>query len=179
MALSPQANPPPLRLAERGTRLLAASIDELILLALSLPMIFGALPGLSAMAEGGADLQELDVSQVVNAMLRGPGTLITAVALIAWCVITAWLVARNGQTIGKRMLGIKVVRTNGSTASLARILLLRNVVNGLPMLLPTLGLLYQLVDPLFIFQPSRKCLHDLIADTIVIQCEPGPRRSGS
>jgi uncharacterized RDD family membrane protein YckC len=106
----------------------------------------------------------------VRAMLGGPGTIVTVVALIAWCVITAWLVAANGQSIGKRIVGIKVVRTDGSRASFARIFLLRNVVNGLPNLLPYAGWLYQLVDPLLIYQESRQCLHDRIADTIVVRC---------
>jgi uncharacterized RDD family membrane protein YckC len=157
-------------LAERGARLLAASIDELILLAISLPMVFGALPALIAMVSGGTDPELIDTSVVLRAMVGGPGTIITVIALIAWCVITAWLVATNGQSIGKRIVGIKVVRTDGSRASFARIFFLRNVVNALPNLLPYVGWLYQLVDPLLIYQDSRQCLHDRIADTIVIRC---------
>jgi uncharacterized RDD family membrane protein YckC len=163
-------------LAERGTRLLAASIDELILLALVLPMIIGAVPAMTALVGGvgttaGADLGSIDTSEVLRAMIAGPGAMISVVALIAWSVITGWLVATNGQSIGKRLVGIKVVRTDGSRASFARIFLLRNVVNGLPNLLPYAGWLYQLIDPLLIYQNSRQCLHDRIADTIVVRCE--------
>jgi uncharacterized RDD family membrane protein YckC len=157
-------------LAERGTRLLAASIDELILLGIFLPMVFGAVPTIITLVSGGTDPELIDTSDVLRAMVGGPGTIVTVVALIAWCVITAWLVAANGQSIGKRMVGIKVVRTDGSPASFARIFLLRNVVNGLPNLLPYVGWLYQLVDPLLIYQDSRQCLHDRIADTIVVRC---------
>jgi uncharacterized RDD family membrane protein YckC len=63
------------------------------------------------------------------------------------------------------MLGIKVVRTDGSPASLGRIFWLRNVVNGLMGLLP----LYQFIDWLFIFGESRQCLHDKLADTMVVK----------
>jgi uncharacterized RDD family membrane protein YckC len=157
-------------LAERGTRLLAASIDELILLGIALPMVFGAVPALITLVSGGTDPQLLDTSDILHAMLAGRGTIITVVALIAWCIVTAWFVAANGQSIGKRLVGIKVVRTDGSPASFARIFLLRNVVNGLPNLLPYIGWLYQLVDPLLIYQDSRQCLHDRIADTIVVRC---------
>ena len=160
-------------LAERGSRLLAATLDELILLAVSLPMIIGAMPAMVALVGGAvggeADLESLDTMSVLRAMVGGPGTSITVLALIAWCVITAWLVATNGQSIGKRLVGIKVVRTDGSRASFARIFLLRNVVNGLPNLLPYVGWLYQLIDPLLIYQESRQCLHDKIADTIVVR----------
>ena len=160
-------------LAERGARLLAASIDELLLLALFLPMVFGAVPTIVAMVSGGTDPEMIDTSQVLRAMIGGPGTIATVVALIAWCVITAWLVTANGQSIGKRLVGIKVVRTDGARASFARIFLLRNVVNALPNLLPYVGWLYQLVDPLLIYQDSRQCLHDRIADTVVVRCASG------
>jgi uncharacterized RDD family membrane protein YckC len=156
-------------LAERGARLLAATLDELILLAISLPMIIGAMPAMVALVGGEADVESLDTMSVLRTMVRGPGTIITVLALIAWCVMTAWLVATNGQSIGKRLVGIKVVRTDGSRASFARIFLLRNVVNGLPNLLPYVGWLYQLIDPLLIYQESRQCLHDKIADTIVVR----------
>jgi len=150
--------------------LLAASIDELIVLGAFLPMLFGAVPALVELASGATDPLLIDTGDIVSAMLRGPGIAITVVALLIWCVITAWLVATNGQSIGKRLVGIKVVRTDGSRASFARIFLLRNVVNGLPNLLPYVGWLYQLADPLLIYQDSRRCIHDLIADTTVVRC---------
>src|SRR5215813_4178295 len=145
-------------------------------------MVFGAVPALVALL-GQTGLPALDsaeslegalgalsVRAVLHAMLGNPGTIITVLALIAWCAITAWLVATNGQSIGKRVVGIKIVRKDGSRASFARIFLLRNLVNTLPNLLPYVGLLYQLIDPLLIYQQSRQCIHDKLADTIVVRC---------
>jgi uncharacterized RDD family membrane protein YckC len=167
-------------LADRGARLLAASIDDLIMLAISLPMIFGSLPNLIALVSGRPDPESIDTSDVIHAMLGGRGTIITVVAFIAWSEVTAWLVAANGQSMGKRLVGIKVVRTDGSKASFARILLLRNVVNELPsLLLPYVGWLYQLVDPLLIYQDSHQCLHDKIADTVVVRCTNDDRRASN
>jgi uncharacterized RDD family membrane protein YckC len=169
-------------LAERGTRLLAASIDELLLLGIALPMIAGAVPVIMD-GVGRADTQALgsmdslvgvvDPQDVLRGMTTGLGFIISIVALIAWCVVTVWLVSTNGQSIGKRICGIKVVRKDGSRASFARIFLLRNVVNTLPMLLPFgVGWIYQLVDPLLIYQDSRQCVHDKLADTVVVRCTP-------
>ena len=60
------------------------------------------------------------------------------------------LVYRNAQTIGKKLVGIKVARTDGSRASLARIFWLRNVVNQLVTMVlafvPFVGGFYPLVD---------------------------------
>jgi uncharacterized RDD family membrane protein YckC len=165
-------------LAERGARLLAASIDELIVLGACLPVLIGPVRLISAMVATSLTGELVDTSNVssdiVNAMLQGPGIIVTVIALLAWCVITAWLVSANGQSIGKRLVKIKVVRTDGSPASFGRIFLLRNVVSSLPCLLPYLGLIYLLADPLLIYQDSRRCIHDLIADTKVVRCVSKP-----
>jgi uncharacterized RDD family membrane protein YckC len=88
---------------------------------------------------------------------------------LALLAITIVLVYRNGQTIGKKLLGIKVARTDGSRASLARIFWLRNVVNAVITVVPFLGPLYSFVDACMIFGEQRRCCHDYIADTIVIR----------
>ena len=67
--------------------------------------------------------------------------------------------------MAKRMLEIRVVRSDGSQASLGRIFWLRNVVNCLLGIIP----LYSIIDLLFIFGERRQCIHDLIADTIVVK----------
>jgi uncharacterized RDD family membrane protein YckC len=79
------------------------------------------------------------------------------------------LLARNGQTIGKKLLGIKVVRVDGSPVSLVRVFFVRYVCNTFLTLIPLFGSLYSLVDCLMIFGESRRTVHDRIADTIVIQ----------
>jgi len=79
------------------------------------------------------------------------------------------LLARNGQTIGKKLLGIKVVRVDGSPVSLYRVFFLRYVCNTILTLVPFFGSLYSVVDSLMIFSESRRTVHDRIADTIVIK----------
>ncbi|HKE85192.1 MAG TPA: RDD family protein [Vicinamibacterales bacterium] len=82
-----------------------------------------------------------------------------------WLWLTIRNMKRNGQSIAKKMLGIKVVRTDGSSASLGRLIWLRNVLNQILGIIPPYGI----VDVLFIFGEARQCLHDKIADTIVIK----------
>jgi uncharacterized RDD family membrane protein YckC len=169
-------------LAERGARLLAASIDQLVLLVLTVPMLLGAIPTQAELAplERDPELSGIGqlAGQIVSDMFTGIGFKITVLALLAWAVVMAWLVATRSQSIGKYMVGIKVVRTDGSPASFARIFLLRNVVSFLPSFLPYVGWLYLFfIDPLLIYQESRRCIHDLIADTIVIRCVSKPQGS--
>jgi uncharacterized RDD family membrane protein YckC len=100
-----------------------------------------------------------------QSMPRGVAGMLSLVGFIAWIWLTILFVSRNGQSIGKKMLGIKVVRSDGSRASLGRIFWLRNAVNTVLAFVP----LYGLVDILLIFGEARQCVHDKIADTIVIK----------
>jgi uncharacterized RDD family membrane protein YckC len=84
-------------------------------------------------------------------------------------ILHGWLLHTRGQTIAKALFKIKVVRSDGSKASLLRLAGLRYFATSLLALVPLIGWLYALVDALMIFRDSRKCLHDNIADTIVVR----------
>jgi uncharacterized RDD family membrane protein YckC len=141
-------------LAGRGVRLLAAILDGFI------ASLMITVPGLIvALATRAFEQTENDLSVWQLPLF------LCGVGLVAWAWITTLLVARYGQTIAKRMLEIRVVRSDGSQASLGRIFWLRNVVNGLLGVIP----FYDIIDPLFIFGERCQCIHDLIADTIVVK----------
>lgn len=143
--------------ADRVLRLGAAILDGIVLGC----MVY--IPGVVVLA--GAGRLGGDTPTAGSELLMGFGAFLMLVGGIAWIWLTILFVARNGQTIAKKMVGIKVVRSDGSPASLGRIFWLRNVVNGLLRIIP----LYGLIDILFIFGEQRQCLHDKIADTIVVK----------
>ncbi len=97
-----------------------------------------------------------------------------ALAWIGVALFDLLLLARYGQTIGKRALRIRIVRNDGTQAGLTRLVLLRIGVMGLIGLVPIVGTLVQLADPLVIFGQQRRCLHDFIADTKVVVMRPDP-----
>lgn len=76
---------------------------------------------------------------------------------------------KYGQTIGKRLVGIKVVQTNGLRCELWRFIFLRGLPIGILSNIPLFGALVGIVDTLMIFGQEQRCLHDLIANTIVVQ----------
>ena len=144
--------------AERGTRLAASILDSLILGAMVYAPIF------AGMFVGGLTGTGPDTRLNFNgAMLTGIG--IGLIGFIAWCWLTIVFVLRNGQSMAKKLLHIKVLRSNGSPVSLGRLFWLRNAANAALSIIP----LYGLVDVLFIFGEQRQCLHDKIADTIVVK----------
>jgi uncharacterized RDD family membrane protein YckC len=143
--------------ADRGTRLGATMLDGIIFAVMVYaPFTMAAMAGGAAGGvTGGGTARAILVVCVVVAL----------VGVIAWCWLTIKYVKRNGQSIAKKLLAVKVVRTDGSAVSLGRVFWLRNIVNGLISIVP----LYGLVDALFIFGESRQCLHDKIADTVVVK----------
>jgi uncharacterized RDD family membrane protein YckC len=88
--------------------------------------------------------------------------------IIGVVAVNVWLLNRNGQTIGKYSFDIKIVRTDGDPAGLARLIFLRGLPQWIVGSLPFVNLL-SLVDVLFIFRADRRCVHDLIADTMVVK----------
>jgi uncharacterized RDD family membrane protein YckC len=153
-------------LAGRGTRLGAVVLDTIISALLIDTPFFVALM-VTWGPSGYRRLPGLSIGEMLSAGSLALAAMLAG--LIAWTWITVVLVRRNGQTIGKKMLGIKVTRADGSKASLGRIFWLRNVVNAVLTLIPFLGFIYLLVDTLMIFGESRQCIHDRIADTIVVR----------
>lgn len=89
--------------------------------------------------------------------------------MLAFLALQAWLLQARRQTLGKVAMGIRIVRGDGSEASVGRLVGLRLLPMYLVGLLPIVGPLLSLIDSLLIFRESRRCLHDEIADTVVVR----------
>ena len=89
--------------------------------------------------------------------------------LIIFMAINSYLLVTKGQTLGKWMLGIRIVdaASNGAATAL-KLLGLRYVLVMLVQAIPMIGQLLGLIDALFIFRGDRRCVHDLIAGTKVV-----------
>ena len=147
--------------ADRSTRLAAAMVDWVV----SSIMITGPLLVGAGMA-GAFNLYNAQSNPLAFFMtLIATGGLFALAGLAVWGTITFVLVKRNGQTIAKKWLNIKVVRADGTPASVGRIFWLRNVVNRILRIIP----FYFLIDCLWIFGEESRCVHDKIADTMVVK----------
>jgi len=143
-------------LAGRGTRLAAVFLDGIFFGLAMVPLIMVMALAGRLDAPG-----ELDRGFAIGVALG----LLLMLGLVAWnCV----LLERKGQTVAKKMLGIRVLRRDGSHCGLARIFFARYLPVTLMSAVPFVGGLVSLVDALLIFRDDRRCLHDEIADTIVV-----------
>jgi uncharacterized RDD family membrane protein YckC len=157
--------------ASRGTRLGCALLDGLIFLIPYIPAYIKAFPAVLQLSANNGGRMPVNPVVIYGTMFTAAGwwgVVGLLVSLPIWGLTIYW-VHKYGQTIGKRWVGIKVLRADGSRASLGRIFWLRNVLNGVLSAIPWVGRVYALVDVLFIFGGKVQCLHDRIADTIVVK----------
>ncbi|UPT72730.1 MAG: RDD family protein [Elusimicrobiota bacterium] len=141
-----------MELAERLPRLWAALIDRLLVLPLILVTGFLLPYGL---ARNGNGIAAIIASVTIFLGLVG---------------YQMWLLTTQGQTIGKRLLKIRIVLIKDlSNGGFVANVLLRGVVPWVITLIPGLGILFSVCDPSFIFREDRRCIHDHIAGTCVIK----------
>jgi uncharacterized RDD family membrane protein YckC len=154
----------PIKRASRLSRLAAVIVDSIIGgVLVYVPMMIGFVIVGSPLNL--SNPQSLEANPELFAVPLG----LAAVGMIIWAGLTVMYVLANGQTIGKKIVGIKVVRADGTRASFPRILFLRNGINTLVGFIPFVGIAYAIVDTLFIFRQDERCIHDWLADTIVVQ----------
>lgn len=152
-----QQDNPVEELAGRGSRLLAYILDGVIIAGPFLVTMF--------LVDGMAWLED-DAVPSTPALIVGGGMLLIAV------IANLIFLSTRGQSMGKMAMKIKIIDYNtGETAGFFRAVFMRGFVGGLPRLIPIVGGLYDLADPLFIFGEERRCLHDMIGGTSVVRVE--------
>jgi uncharacterized RDD family membrane protein YckC len=155
--LSEQRAPDEAELAGRGRRLGAAILDTIIMVALTFVPILMFMGGWSAY---------IAKAQEGSYMFTLLGTIF---GFVMYLLVNGYFLAKDGQSIGKKILGIKIVRTDGSKADFTRIVTRRLLPVQACNLIPVVGPFLPVIDALLIFRNSKKCIHDDIADTVVIR----------
>ncbi len=143
------------QLAGRGQRLGGAIIDGVILLGLW--WLVGSVTPWNIFSP--------KMAQAGFASMLG----MQLVGLLLFAAVNGYLLATRGQTVAKKLLGMRIVRPDGSAATAGRTIGLRYGVGWLISAIPAVGAFFALIDALLIFRANRRCLHDLIADTIVVK----------
>lgn len=94
------------------------------------------------------------------------------IGMLIFLALHGYLLSRYGQTIGKRLVGTRIVSaSDGTLLPLGKIFGLRMVPIQLGSLIPGIGNFVGLIDVVFIFRNDRRCLHDFIAGTKVVKAK--------
>lgn len=168
-----------LEMASVGQRFAAKMIDFALIIVplwVVLTMVFD-----QAFVEETQKLQN-DPTAMVNAMqkraekLQASGGMKLPLASLVFdmaLIVNVVLLTLRGQTIGKLCLGIQVVRfPDGARAGFIKALLLRAILFTILVFTSLvyfggMGWALLMADYLMIFRKDRRCLHDLVADTLV------------
>ncbi len=149
---APQEGP---ELAGRGQRFGAAIIDGLL----------GLLWGVPIMIALGT-YEYLKAGQAIPWGLTLAGA---AIGFVVFVAVQGWFLKTNGQTIGKKIVGIRIADLENNVPRFGKVLGLRYLPVSAVTVVPLVGQFLPLLDVLFIFRSDRRCLHDLIAGTRVVK----------
>lgn len=145
-----QERTPQLELADRAARFWANLVDNSLIL---LPLL-----------GGGAAEALLKDAHLPRGIFSAAGMML----MLGVLAYQAYL-SKNGQSIGKRMRRIRVVRNDGGPASPMQIIVMRNLLPAAVTALMPFGQFLSIIDYAMIFGDERRCLHDLIANTKVVK----------
>ncbi|MFZ9745396.1 MAG: RDD family protein [Opitutaceae bacterium] len=179
-ALSAVLEAEPETLASPWSRLLARCADGFLEVLAAVPALVVLGPDVmkvlqaivAASREGEFNLEGLETTRLMPAL-----ALFTALQL-ALLGIQIFLLTSRGQTLGKILLGVRVVRAgDGEKPGFLRAWLLRELpsgaIQGMLQLVPIVGFFLRFAfvttNYLMIFREDRRCLHDFIAGTRVVR----------
>ncbi|UUN27138.1 RDD family protein [Streptomyces sp. FIT100] len=150
-------------LADPGKRILARIIDWLIVL---IPL---ALIGIPFGIYDGITEQSNDFDELVTNVNTGSQWIFQIISIIAYVGYDTLMVRRTGQTIGKKLMKLRVAMLQDGSTPDTGSSLMRAAVLWLPQLIccpclwPLILLIMILVD-----KPYRQGLHDKAAKTVVV-----------
>lgn len=132
--------------ATRKQRFFAHCIDTLLLLLIAIPMWITLL--------------------VYKTFIGYP---FICISLLIVTISQSYFLIVNGQTIGKKIVKIKIVKSSTKiNGGFIINILLRSIVGTILLGVAIPYPIYFFIDSLFIFREDRRCIHDLIAGTDVI-----------
>lgn len=142
-------------LASRMARLGAHLIDVVISMAITVPIAFATGYFERVMK------QQVTIQEILLQLMIGFG---------AYLIVHGYLLATQGQTVGKMLVGVRIVDyTDGEIIPIGRQLLMRDLIMTVIAMIPFVGGLISLVGICLIFGAEQRCLHDLLAGTKVVK----------
>lgn len=164
-------------LSSPGRRLLAKLIDWTMVFTPMIVMLMAMMDeALAAEIKAAQDnpmaVMEAIQRQALKLEQAGSTTLVaTSWMIILILVGNMALLTMRGQSLGKCLCGIRIVRAgDGGKAGFVRVVLLRWFLFAVVQSLQVIGPILAFVDYGMVLRPDKRCLHDHVADTLVVNC---------
>ena len=145
--------------SSRVKRFCGALIDSLLVaVAIGIGVMFMALLVSNGyLNEQAMQSKEMNLDQLNGlAVLYFPAMVLV---LIQWNMISVY-----GQTIAKKLLGMRIVNDSGRSPGFFQGVIMRNWLRNVLGMIP----FFSFIDVIFIFGDSHRCLHDYISGTYVV-----------
>ncbi|WP_411102159.1 RDD family protein [Streptomyces sp. cmx-4-9] len=160
----PLAGMPPL--ADFGKRLAARIIDVLII---AVPLFLIQLAFGTKRYTVETNRGE-DISEVVTRSYSGSGLIMTLISIAAYVGYDWWFTKKNGQTVGKKAMGLRTAMLNDGSVPPSNAALGRAATLWLPTLICCFCLWpIALVISILVDKPYKQGLHDKVGKTVVVQ----------
>lgn len=175
----PTLGPGGVPLAGPGWRFLARLIDgfivSLIATPLTVPIYLALFKHFVAKVKAAEDAAQAGAGAPPPNVIDGT-TIKLELLLLGAVVLVSLLyevpqLARWGQTLGKRVCGVRVVRQDGAPRLGFGSAILRWLGTNAGVLVPFAGGIYGMIDSLWLLwdKPWQQCLHDKFAKTVVVR----------
>lgn len=147
--------------ASRWARLGASILDGILmaLLVLGFYYIIGVFD-YASLANQGSEFNDMDTWTWLA---------MTLFPILIFAAVNLYTLINTGQTLGKVIVGIRIVTLENEYIRMSHILKRYGVSLGVQYI-PVLGGLLSLLNILMIFGKQKRCGHDLVAGTRVIDC---------
>jgi uncharacterized RDD family membrane protein YckC len=94
--------------------------------------------------------------------------IVASLAFTIFLVSQGFFLFKYSQTIGKLATNIKIVGLNNKPISFLKLIVMRYAVLYMISIVPTIGSFILFIGVLLIYTKDRRCLHDLLAGTKVV-----------
>lgn len=163
----PQPTPPVLdNTASYNKRFLACVID-VFLMAIAL-VFFMRFLGLEPTNTTDFQAAQNELVTKLAALSESQKILLTFSPFIMFFAMHSYSLYQYGQTLGKRFMGIAIVTLDNRKPAFFPLIAQRYFSQWLMGMVPMIGIGLRLADVALIFRGDKRCLHDLIAGTKVI-----------
>lgn len=153
--------------AALGKRFWAFMLDGFFMM-MALIMLMQSMGLLDPASSNDMQIAQKELQERVNALSSSQKSLLAISPFIIFFVLHGFLLQQYGQTIGKRIMGIAIVTMDNQKPAFMLLIVQRYLSQWIIGMVPVIGIFLRLADILAIYRPDRRCIHDHLAKTKVI-----------